>query len=187
MAKVRKEKSILGQINDLSHKLVFMLVIPIIISLLLMLFYAAKYHSAIDRMERVATLKTMVTEEIPGSAWNIVSGQQSFAESRIYASIGKVNETIDSFTEQTAEENRLSLVVARRTMQTLENYVDRIRDNIENGVPVVENEAVIEEVRGVATLVDSMLNDYIAAEINTTARMSLACASGFWSPRSWRR
>ena len=174
MAKVRKEKSILGQINDLSHKLVFMLVIPIIISLLLMLFYAAKYHSAIDRMERVATLRTMVTEEIPEEAWNIVSGRQSFAESRIYASIGKVNETIDSFTEQTAEENRLSLVVARRTMQTLENYVDRIRDNIENGVPVVENEAVIEEVRGVATLVDSMLNDYIAAEINTTARMSLS-------------
>ena len=72
MGKVKKEKSILGQISDLSHRLVFMLVIPIIISLILMLFYADKYHNSIDRMKTVADLKTVVTEEIPESAWNIV-------------------------------------------------------------------------------------------------------------------
>ena len=174
MGKIRKEKSILGQITNLSHKLVLMLVVPIIISLILMLFYAAKYHNSIDRMETVASLKTVVTEEIPEGAWNIVSGRQTFSESRIYATIGKVNDTLDSLAEQTSEENRLSLVVAGRTMKTLENYVDRIRDNIDANVPVVENEKVMEEVREVAKLVDSMLNDYVAAEINTAARMSLS-------------
>ena len=133
MGKIRKEKSILGQITNLSHKLVLMLVVPIIISLILMLFYAAKYHNSIDRMETVASLKTVVTEEIPEGAWNIVSGRQTFSESRIYATIGKVNDTLDSLAEQTSEENRLSLVVAGRTMKTLENYVDRIRDNIDEG------------------------------------------------------
>ncbi|MBP5454294.1 MAG: hypothetical protein J6Y09_06755 [Lachnospiraceae bacterium] len=48
VGKVKKEKSILGQISDLSHRLVLMLVFPIVISLLLMLFYAAKYHSSIS-------------------------------------------------------------------------------------------------------------------------------------------
>ena len=59
-------------------------------------------------------------------------------------------------------------------METLENYVDRIRDNIDNEIPVVENEAVLNEVRGVAALVDRMLNEYIAKEIESTAKMSLS-------------
>ncbi len=174
MEKIRKEKSILGQISDLSHRLVLMLVIPIIISLVLMLIYAAKYHSSIVRMETITDLKKVVSEEIPGSAWNIVSGRETFPESNIYGKIKIVNETIDDITERTGPENRLSLMVAGRTMQTLENYVDQIRDNIDAKVPVVQNEAVLVEVRDVAALVDSMLNDYIAQEITSTADMSLS-------------
>ena len=178
MERIKKEKSILGQISDLSHKLVIMLVIPIIISLVLMLVYAAKYHSAIVRMETITSLKTVVTEDIPGSAWNIISGRESFPESNIYGKIKNVNETIDLITEQTGEENRLSLIVASRTMQTLQNYVDMIRDNIDAEVPVVENEEVLKEVRSCAVLVDSMLNDYIAQEINSSAKMSVSLMIG---------
>ncbi len=174
MERVRKEKSILGQIDELTRKLVLLMMIPIAISLLLMLFYAWKYHTSITRMETIANLKNVVAEQIPGSAWNIVSGRETFAESGIYVTIHEVDDTIDAVTEQTSEENRLSLIVAKRTMQTLENYVDKIRDNIEADVPVVENEAVLTEVRDVAALVDSMLNDYVAQEITTSARMSLS-------------
>ncbi len=172
MERVRKERSILGAIYDMSHKLVLMLVFPIIISLVLMLFYAWRYHSAILRMGRITELKSVVAEEIPEKAWNIVSGKQTFPQSSIYKEIMEVNETIEEVTARTAEENRLSLIVAGRTMETLQNYIDKIRDNISQGVPVVENEAVLAEVRGVAALVDSMLNDYIALEITSTARMS---------------
>ena len=174
MERIKKEKSILGQINDLSHRMVLLLVIPIVISLLLMLFYAQKYHSSSRRMETIANLKKTVTEEIPGSAWNIVSGQNTFAESKIYAKIHDVNDIIEEITERTGKENRLSLIVAGRTMQTLENYIDQLRDNIEAQVPVVENEQVLSVVRAVADLVDSMLNEYIAQEITSTARMSLS-------------
>ena len=172
--RIRKEKSILGRINDLSHKLVLMLVFPIIISLVLMLFYAWKYHSAIARMETIADLKTAVAEDIPGAAWNVVSGRETFPESNIYNKIHDVDYTIETITEQTGSENRLSLIVASRTMQTLENYVNRIRDNIDNEIPVVQNEEVLAEIRGVASLVDSMLNDYIAQEIQSSAQMSLS-------------
>ena len=174
MEKVKKEKSILGRINDLSHRLVLMLVFPIIISLVLMLFYAWKYHSSIVRMETIANLKTVVAEDIPGSAWNIISGRETFAESKIYSKIHEVDDTIERISESTPEENRLSLMVAGRTMETLENYVDQIRDNIYNQVPVVENEAVLVEVRDVSALVDSMLNEYIAQEIATTAKMNVS-------------
>ena len=169
-----KEKSILGRINDLSHRMVLMLVFPIIVSLFLMLFYAWEYNSSIQRMETIADLKTVVAEDIPGAAWNIISGRESFAESKIYVMMHDVDDTIERISSQTSEENRLSLMVAGRTMETLENYVDTIRDNIEHQVPVVENEKVLVEVRGVATLVDSMLNEYIAREIESAGRMSVS-------------
>lgn len=170
--RIKKEKSILGRINDLSHKLVFMLVVPIVLSLVLMLVYAGKYHNSIERMETIANLKTIVASDIPGAAWNIISGRDDFDRSNIYVKIHEVESTIETITESTDSENRLSLIVAGRTMQTLENYVDRIRDNIKDRVPVVENEAVLVEVRDVASLVDSMLNEYISKEIESTGKMS---------------
>ena len=167
-----KEKSILGAINDVSHRLVLMLVIPIIISLGLMLFYASQYNSAIRRMGEITELKAIVSEQIPEKAWGIVSGRDSFPGSDIYIVIKDVDERVEKVTEQTSEENMLSLIVARRTMETLENYVDKIRDNVRDGAPVVDNEIVLEEVRNVAALVDSMFSDYIELEITSTANMN---------------
>ncbi len=174
MSKVRKEKSILGQISVLSHRLVLMLVIPIVISLVLMLVYAWKYHSSIVRMGTITDLKKTVTEEIPGTVWNIVSGRDTFENSKVYATIYKVEETIEDISKRTGPENQLSLIIANRTMGTLENYVDRIRDNIEEQRPVVESEEQLNEVRDVAALVDSILNEYIAQEITSVSRMSIS-------------
>jgi two-component system sensor histidine kinase YesM len=105
--------------------------------------------------------------------WNIVSGRDTIEASKVYVTLRTVNETIQEVTDRTVQENRLSLIVAGRTMQTLQNYVDRIRDNISDGVPVVESEAVLAEIRDVSSLVESMLIDYISEEIASTGRMSL--------------
>ena len=172
MAKIRKEKSIIGKIDSMSQRLVIMLVFPIFVSLVLMLVYAGRYHNAIKRMETIASLKTVVSEDIPGNVWDVVSGRETVAESKVYATIHEVHETISEIMEGADDEDRLSLVVADRTMQTLENYVNQIRDNIDAGRPVVENEEILNEVRDVANLVDSMLNEYIAREIDSTARRS---------------
>ncbi len=173
MTKIRKEKSMIGRIDDMSRNLMIMLVIPIFISLILMLVYEERYHSAIARMETIASLKTVVTDEIPGSVWDIVSGRDTIQESRVYVRINGFYDTINEVMEKTDGDNRLSLLVAGRTMQTLENYMDQIRDNLKTKQPVVENEEVLEEIRGVASLIDSMLNEYIAQEIEASADMSL--------------
>ena len=172
MVRVRKEKSIIGKIDSMSQKMVIMLVFPVILSLLLMLLYAARYHSAIKRMETIANLKIVVSEEIPESVWDIVSGRATVSESRVYVTIRDVHETLQEIMGRADDEDSLSLMVADRTMQTLENYVNQIRDNIEEGRSVVENEEVLNEIRGVASLVDSMLNEYIAKEIDSSARRS---------------
>ena len=103
--RIKKEKSILGRINDLSHKLVLVLVIPIVLSLVLMLVYAGKYHNAIERMETIASIKTIVASDIPGSAWNIIIGRDDFASSKLYLKIHDVENTIEKITESTDSEN----------------------------------------------------------------------------------
>ena len=172
MDRIKKEKSILGAINDVSHRLVLILVFPIVISLFLMLFYAYEYYNAIHRMGEITSLKTVVSDDIPEKAWDIVCGKESFPGSDIYIVIHDVEDRIEDVTMQTEEENRLSLIVAGRTMETLENYVNQIRDNVSEEVPVVENEAVLTEVRNVAALVDSMLSEYIELEITSSSKMS---------------
>ncbi len=169
----RKEKSIIGKFDDMTRKLVLMLVIPIIISLVTMLVYMGRYHDAIARIETISSLKNVVSESIPESVWNIVSGREGITRSSVYSDIYRVYEVIADVTEHTDEQNRLSLIVANRTMQTLETYVNQIRDNLEAQVPVVQNEAILNEIRGVAELVGSMLNEYISQEIATTAQMSV--------------
>ena len=172
MERIKKERSILGAIHDLSNILTLMLVIPIISSLFCMLFYAWKYDSAIQRIGRITNLKTVVVDEIPERAWYIVSGKETFPKSTINKKIMEVDKTIGEVAARTEEENRLSLIVAERTMETLRNYVDKLRDNIASEVPVVENEKVLAEIRDVAALVNSMLNEYITLEITSTTQMS---------------
>ena len=172
MSRIKKEKSIIGKIDSMSHRLVILLVFPVFVSLVLMLVYAGRYHNAIRRMETIASLKTVVAEEIPESVWGIVSGRQTVTESKVYSKIHEVHETIEEIMEKAEDDDRLSLMVADRTMQTLENYVNQIRDNIEDERPVVENEEILNEIRSVSSLVDSMLNEYIAKEIESTAERS---------------
>ncbi len=172
MARIGKEKSIIGKIDSMSMRLVILLVLPVFVSLVLMLLYSGRYHNAIRRMETIVSLKVVVSQDIPESVWDIVSGRETIPESKIYVTINEVHETLQDIMAGADDEDRLSLVVADRTMRTLENYVNRIRDNIEEGRSVVENEEVLNEIRDVANLVDSMLNEYIAKEIESTAARS---------------
>lgn len=146
------------------------LVIPALISLVLMLFYAAWYQASIVRIETVASLKPMVNEHIPESVWDTVAGRTTFAESAVYEHIGQVNETLDELVESAIQSDRLELIIARRTMETLTQYVEKIETNLRERKPIVESEYTLEEVRDVAALVVSMLDDYITNEISVAAR-----------------
>ena len=173
MRQHRWRQSIVGQINNMSRQVMTVLVIPVVISLILMLIFAGEYNRAIERMGTIAALKPVIGEDIPGDVWSAVSGRQTLEETQVYTKIMEVNGTMTRISEQTGETDRLELTIAARTMDTLTNYVDRVKDNLDKGIPVVENEKVLGEIRDVAALVVSMLNDYITGEINASARMSV--------------
>ena len=173
MASRKWNLSIVGRIRSMGWRIVLALIIPVVLSLTLMLVFSGRYSRSVERMGAIAALKPVVSNEIPGAVWQVVSGRETLGESRVYQLIDQVNQTIADITRTTGESDRLELVIAGRTMDTLTQYIDQIRDNLTQGKPVVTNEKVLEEIRAVAELVVSMLNDYITGEINSSAAMSV--------------
>ncbi len=176
MARKRRENSISGQVNRATRFLTVALVIPAIISLVLLMVYAAWYQKSIYRMDTVASLKPLVDTSIPEEVWEIVAGRTDFANSNVYTDIHQVIEILEDLIAGGGEEGKLELTIARRTMDTLTQYVEQIEYNLELDLPIVNSERTLEEVRGVAQLVVSMLDDYITGQMtmaaSNVARMS---------------
>lgn len=170
MRKVSSENSISGRVNRSTRFLTVVLVIPAVISLVMMLLYASWYQTSVSRMETVANLKPMVSTHIPEAVWETVAGREKFSESRVYDEIAQVNTTLDQLIESDWQGDRLELIIARRTMETLTQYVRQIEDMLAEREPIVESEHTLEEVRDVAALVESMLDDYISNEIALAAK-----------------
>ncbi len=169
MGRRKNPIGIIDRIKQSSRALLAILVTPALVSLILMLVFSEQYRQSIRRMEAVASLKPVIASEIPEAIWQIVSGRQELAESTVYGEIASVQDTLRGVAAETGEENRLELLVANRTMDTLSQYVDLVWSNIEQQVPVVENEEVLQQIRDVAALVESMLNNYITREIGAAA------------------
>ena len=164
-----KSQSIVGRIDKMSRMLTVMLVVPVVISLVLMLLFSDRYYRSIERMSAIASLKPEISEVIPDEVWNVVSGRVTVEDSDVFDRINAADATIERIIGETGDNDKLALTVARRTMDTLEQYTTRIRDNVLESVPTVESEEILTEVRNVASLVESMLNDYITGEINESA------------------
>jgi two-component system sensor histidine kinase YesM len=98
-----------------------------------------------------------------------VAGNKSFGEGRQYEIISSVNARINDIMSTTAAENRQLLEVAGRAMNTLTRYVDRLGSQMEASFPVVENERILDEIRGVSLLVSEILQDFIVLEIESAA------------------
>ena len=167
-----REKSLIGRIARMSRIQTGILLVPVVVSLAMMLLYSGRYTRSIQRMEAVARLKPVVAEEIPEGVWQVISGREAPEESSVYADIQTVQETLRQITAEAGNPNRLEPVVTGRTMDTLSQYVDQVWDNIRENRPVVESERILEEIRSVAALAESMMNHYITQEIGVTARMS---------------
>ena len=172
MARQKWQQSIAGHIGAMSRQVMVLLILPVIVSLSLMLVFSWRYSQSMARMGAIASLRPMISEDIPGAVWRVVSGRETLEESRTYDLIAQANGTIRRIASDTGDPDRLELVIAGRTMNTLSQYVEQIQANLESGEKVVTNEAVLGEIRDVAALVDSMLSDYITVEIRSAAAMS---------------
>ena len=149
-----------------------LLIIPALVSLGMMMHYAQTYYGVVHQVERVSSLKPLVQTQIADEMWYVVAGHKSFDGGEQYEMIRQVNDGIDALTRSADPQNLKELIVARRTMGTLVNYIDRMGELIRTEQPIAESEALLEEVRNVSSLVADMLAEYADAEISAAALAS---------------
>ena len=149
-----------------------LLLIPALVSLGMMMHYAQTYHGVIRQVERVSSLKPLVQTQIADEMWYVVAGHKTFDGGDQYEMIDHVNNEIDALVRSADPANLKALVVARRTMDTLVTYIDRMGELIRTEQPIAESEALLEEVRNVSSLVADMLAEYADAEISAAAQAS---------------
>lgn len=172
LARLGTGKSISRRLKISFVVLMVLLLIPAVVSLGMMLRYAQTYHGVIRQVERISSLKPVVQSQIAEEMWCVVAGHISFEDGGQYDMINHVNDEIDALAQSAAPDNRQALTVARRTMNTLVNYIDRIGEQIRTEQPIAESEALLEEVRSVSSLAADMLAEYADAEIGAAARAS---------------
>ena len=165
-------KSISSRLRASFLALMCLLIIPALLSMGMMLHYAQSYHGVIRQVERVSSLKPLVQTQIADEMWYVVAGHKSFDGGDQYVMIDHVNAEIDALTQSADPDNLTTLIVARRTMNTLVNYIDRIGEMIRTEQPIADSEALLEEVSNVAALVADMLAEYADGEIRVAAQTS---------------
>jgi two-component system sensor histidine kinase YesM len=149
-----------------------MLVAPFI-SLASSRYQTVHYDRMITNVNRTNRLNQIVQANISNELWDIVAGNKDFSEGLQYRIIDNINAQLAEMSSNTEIiENRQLLNVAGRAMNTLTKYVDRLGLQIQNQFPVIENEKILDEIRGVADLVSDILQDFIVLEIESAARMN---------------
>ena len=183
----RKLTSITAHIHRSVWSVASLLVVPVVVGLVMMLFYTQRYQAMIQRMATAAELKPKVETELPRDLFSVAAGRVSFADSGIRERILQINTTLEGLLTETDGNRAVQLTIARRTMDTMQHYAEQVRDGMEARQSITEIEDIVDEVWQVGELVGDKIDAFLAEEIAVAARTSrsmrmaltiAACAEG---------
>ncbi len=166
---MRRSASLAEQIRQSVKSIAVMLAVPAVISLVLMLIFFVRYQHMISRMDTVSRLKEPVSVEVAEQLFAVTSGRISFQESRVEEIIASVNTALDQLLSDNGT-GHLQLSVARRTMDTMEQYAGQIKTGMQSHAPIQDMEEIVDEVRSVGSLVREMLDDFITSEVSSASQ-----------------
>ena len=166
--------SIIKTIKTSHVVIIVLLLIPLMMSIVVTFFNTFSYDRLISNVDKTSRLNQVVRTEVTNELWDIVAGNKSFAAGRQFQIIDGINTGLRDIMQTTREtQNRQILEVAGRAMQTLTRYVNRLGSQMEQNFPVIENERMLDEIRGVSVLVSELLQDFIVREIESAAAENL--------------
>ncbi len=150
--------------------IIFLMLIPTAYSVIVSRMHTMQYDKIITNVSRANRLSQIVKVNVSDEIWDIVAGKTDFSEGKQYAILRQIRSGIsDIMNSTTNEKNKQLLVVASRTESTLENYVNMLGDQITNNASVAQNEKIMEEIRGVCSLLYDILQNFIVSEIESAA------------------
>nr|MBP3283173.1 sensor histidine kinase [Treponema sp.] len=147
----------------------FVMLIPITYSILVARLHTKWYDTIISNVSEATELGTIAKQELVDEIWSIVSGQKNFNEGCQYVLLRKIRTGISNMDVSPESKSRGLLDVASRTENTLRYYVDALEIQMQNGSTVAENEAAMEDIRSVASLLYDIMQDFIVAEVENAS------------------
>jgi two-component system, sensor histidine kinase YesM len=142
--------------------------------------YSRQYDAIITNITTANSISGHIKPEIDTAMWNVVAGRTAFAQGTQYEILNEVNNKLQWMSDHTASaESKIKLEVIKRTMKTLAHYVDAMGEQIARGSTVAENQAVLENVRGVSSVVEEVVQDYVLTEVNQADQQYRVMRQGF--------
>jgi two-component system, sensor histidine kinase YesM len=150
--------------------IIFLMIFPTFYSVIVSKIHTMQYDKIITNVSRANRLNQIIKVNISDEIWDIVAGKKEFKDGKQYQILKQIRSGISDMMESTAnEKNRQLLVVASRTEKTLENYVNILGEQISRNASVEENEKIMDEIRGVSSLMYDILQNFIVSEIESAA------------------
>jgi two-component system, sensor histidine kinase YesM len=145
-----------------------------------MMNYSRQYDAIINNITTANSISGSIKPDIDNEMWKIVAGKIQFREGKQYEIIDTVNSKVKWMMENTdSHKAKVKLDVILRTMQTLTQDVDMMGNQIAHNSSSTENEAVLEKIRFVTSVVDSVVQDYVLFEVNRTNGQYQQMRTGF--------
>jgi two-component system sensor histidine kinase YesM len=164
--------SITAQLRRSVGTIALLLTVPAVIGLVMMILYSSRTQAMIRRMDSAAEMKPALENTIAENLFSVAAGRCFFRESGVEELIGNTDSTLDELLAETEGSGHLQLTIARRTMDTMEQYVLKVRDGMEAGRPIQEIESIVDEVRNEGRLVADMLDAFTTEEIKNASGAS---------------
>ena len=176
----KRGTGISSEVRHSVRTIAVLLALPVVIGLIVMILYSSRYQAMIGRMDAAAELKPALETTLAEDLFSVAAGRTSFDRSDVMRTIRRIDNTLDQLSGQTAGNGHLQLTVARRTMDTMEQYVLQVRDGMEARKPVEEMEQTVDEVRDVGRLIANMLDTFIEEEIANATAASRTLHQWMW-------
>ena len=160
------KNTVIGKVIILFAAMFFLLLAPAVIQNYLAFIQARSYRDIIDNITYANQLNTDVSSKIEPVAWNIVAGKIKFDDTGIMSLVTDIRYRMNSIKGDTySAENRGIMEISLRALNTLENYLLKLKSQIDNKFPVSENESLLEEIRVCVAGINDLLQEFSSKQV----------------------
>ena len=162
----RVKSSIIGKIIVLFVMMFVLLLTPVIIQTYTSFKQAQSYRDIINNITYANQLNTDVSARIEPIVWNIVAGKVTFENSGVMYLLSDIRVRMNDIKQNTySEENSGVMEISLRALNTLENYLIKLKTQIDEGAPVEENENLLEEIRVCVAGINDLLQEFSSKQV----------------------
>ncbi|MHC1782174.1 MAG: sensor histidine kinase [Anaerolineaceae bacterium] len=142
--------------------------------------YSRQYDAIIRNITTANSISGNIKPEIDTEMWKIVAGKVTFDAGKQYEIIAGINAKLDYMMANTNfQKSKLKLEIIRRSMQTLEENVDRMGEQIANKSTSTANEALLEKIRFVTSVIEDVVQEYSIFEVQRTEQQYEVMSQSF--------